>query len=1015
MANISPSPLTPIGFDAPNAGGVNVGGAPGLSQPNTTGLDILNRSGQAFQQALESQSNTYATQAKITSDIAQQQTVSARAVSESSAMVAASRARAFDSTARAVIDLGSNVTEMINRAAKQEADRRAAEQKALIEQNKALAILDLEQAQVDWIEKGQIDKEGTGGYRDAVSSILGKYQLPPDDIASLTQKYFAPAVDYAKKTEENRITAAEKVATQQRRITAAGLQGEISSALGGLAASVGLPAEVVEGHYDKVSTAISSFMEKSEIPMLDRLNAVADAYEVVNKVMDSRNADTSRISQQLTAYKKVAEFASGLQADVLAGTLSINDYNQMVETEALANNLTGFKTPDPLAPTKFLEDIQQTEENIRDLKQKREISQIELIAADNVVIGSLATEFALNPAALAAVESTPQDKLDKNAKTAVKLVKDFNEWRYKGIPSYNQKIANLNTDMYQIKSSFETWVANALSRQSGGGSVTPLQAKALERLRIGGVTPEAMRGGGLTPDQLERVQQAAADVLSAKVQEGEALKQEYAVNQQRFAQVGLFVDVKTLKKAHQQFSASREEYNNRLRKIQEADTPAPGQTPNFKGGHPGKPASWKPLAKQNYGGTTVTMPFPQGTKVPPLFGGQAFGAPRPGRTHAGLDFAVPTGTPILSLVAGEVTESGNAGGYGLGVEVKGDDGFIYYYAHLDKSQVQVGQRVAAGQQIALSGASGVGSGPHLHLEVGAGNKFNVVDPLGHLASRNFGAPTKGTRTAGETSLRPNSSTPLPKGAIPLGKSSYLKDGKIIQVKEGEIRYGVVSYSTAAPLRSSRASNTRAPQPGEGNFGYGVLAKDREFRLALNKTADRLGVPGQWLADIIAHETIGTFSPSIGNGMGYYGLIQFGEDARKDLGVSVDQLKSMTPAQQMKYVEKYVRLQMQYAGVKKITSVEQLAASIFLGHTALRDVWENGDKAQSFKNGDFRSTLTQYLEEMGRFAGRKYNHMGGRRERLRASAIHSAPRTGCTLCNQLSEQTAFVIHEAEPYA
>jgi hypothetical protein len=184
---------------------------------------------------------------------------------------------------------------------------------------------------------------------------------------------------------------------------------------------------------------------------------------------------------------------------------------------------------------------------------------------------------------------------------------------------------------------------------------------------------------------------------------------------------------------------------------------------------------------------------------------------------------------------------------------------------------------------------------------------------------------------------------------------------------------------------------------------------------LNKTASNLGIPGQWLADIIAHETIGTFDPAIGNGMGYYGLIQFGKDARTDLGVSVNQLRSMTAAQQMKYVEKYIRLQMKYAGVKKITSVEQLAAGIFLGHTALRDVWENGDKAQSFSNGDFRSTLTQYLEEMGRFAGRKYNHMGGRRERLRTSAIHSAPRAGCTLCNQLSEQTAFVIHEAEPYA
>lgn len=85
--------------------------------------------------------------------------------------------------------------------------------------------------------------------------------------------------------------------------------------------------------------------------------------------------------------------------------------------------------------------------------------------------------------------------------------------------------------------------------------------------------------------------------------------------------------------------------------------------------------------------------------------------------HHGMDIAAPEGTPISSLGGGEVVFAGRAGGYGLVVDVKGDDGRVIRYAHAHELSVKVGQRVETGHQIGTVGSTGRSTGPHLHLEV----------------------------------------------------------------------------------------------------------------------------------------------------------------------------------------------------------------------------------------------------------------------------------------------------------
>ncbi|MBR1970760.1 MAG: peptidoglycan DD-metalloendopeptidase family protein [Clostridia bacterium] len=104
----------------------------------------------------------------------------------------------------------------------------------------------------------------------------------------------------------------------------------------------------------------------------------------------------------------------------------------------------------------------------------------------------------------------------------------------------------------------------------------------------------------------------------------------------------------------------------------------------------------------------------------PVSGGRIssrFG-PRWGRTHQGLDIAVPTGTSIIAAEGGTVSyASENAGGYGKLVKIKHSNGVETAYAHLSKIIVTKGQVVSAGELIALSGNTGNSTGPHLHFEI----------------------------------------------------------------------------------------------------------------------------------------------------------------------------------------------------------------------------------------------------------------------------------------------------------
>jgi len=85
--------------------------------------------------------------------------------------------------------------------------------------------------------------------------------------------------------------------------------------------------------------------------------------------------------------------------------------------------------------------------------------------------------------------------------------------------------------------------------------------------------------------------------------------------------------------------------------------------------------------------------------------------------HQGVDFAAPTGAPVVAVADGIVKFSGRRRGYGNLVEISHAAGYSTRSGHLSMSGVREGQPIRKGQVIGAAGATGTATGPHVHFEV----------------------------------------------------------------------------------------------------------------------------------------------------------------------------------------------------------------------------------------------------------------------------------------------------------
>lgn len=152
----------------------------------------------------------------------------------------------------------------------------------------------------------------------------------------------------------------------------------------------------------------------------------------------------------------------------------------------------------------------------------------------------------------------------------------------------------------------------------------------------------------------------------------------------------------------------------------------------------------------NMGGSSVPSGYPwTGTAGYPTYPS--------GRKHTGVDFGIPTGTPVGAAISGTVAQVNDSGskGYGRHVIVQGDNGKWFVYGHLSQPKVSKGQHVDAGNLIGLSGNTGNSTGPHLHFEARNNSRYGSdISPYPYITNGLFtpngtasGALVKGNTTS----------------------------------------------------------------------------------------------------------------------------------------------------------------------------------------------------------------------------------------------------------------------------
>lgn len=117
------------------------------------------------------------------------------------------------------------------------------------------------------------------------------------------------------------------------------------------------------------------------------------------------------------------------------------------------------------------------------------------------------------------------------------------------------------------------------------------------------------------------------------------------------------------------------------------------------------------------------------TKYPLTSEFGAIDAVRQGIPHTGIDIGMPVGTTLRSVINGKVRRIfDDTTSLGKGVEILGENGKLYVYAHMDSVDVNVGERITYGEYLGKSGSTGNSTGGHLHFSVQDENN-TYIDPI----------------------------------------------------------------------------------------------------------------------------------------------------------------------------------------------------------------------------------------------------------------------------------------------
>jgi murein DD-endopeptidase MepM/ murein hydrolase activator NlpD len=267
------------------------------------------------------------------------------------------------------------------------------------------------------------------------------------------------------------------------------------------------------------------------------------------------------------------------------------------------------------------------------------------------------------------------------------------------------------------------------------------------------------------------------------------------------------------------------------------DTPPPGTQYTDEGAYETPSSGGSTTTYSSTGGQKLTDPGGKdyGEYTPGVRGSRGsarvHGAGGRTRGHTGEDYAMPTGTPLTMIAPGTVVAAVKGdrynGGYGEFVVVQLDDGRYVKLAHLDSINVKKGDKVGAGtgpngtaKVVGHSGSTGLGSGPHLHLDVAKSYDSNSYMVSGTMDPKSFiggGGLVKGGNVKATGQVTQSASQPQ-QNLMGTSSSSSSSGGGTVSPQT------VFSYIKQKGVPENHALGIVAGIDGESSFQVGVQEK-----------------------------------------------------------------------------------------------------------------------------------------------------------------------------------------------
>lgn len=889
-------------------------------------------------------------------------------------------------------------------------------------------------------------------FENKIHETIGKYQyLSPENAASLFSRGYGALEDYNStqfKKREEYIDETHALLLDQKK-ERLGLQ--VQGILSNIKHSWGDNSDL----WSKFDDTVKGFMQVPENKNLDPKSIAQLQLHALNLLSESTKISSDQRAEVNRRIQGAQDFIDlAAQAQVQYGDrpqLMRVRLNQIAAetgfplTEALA-------VTDPLQAQRIVQEKLQLDQDTRKLVNQQIIDKASQVEVDRATIGYIAANLN-DPVLRQQVEDDPIMSQIPMYKRALAVYNQHEEYRDLE-DATAREVKAITTQQAQWNSSTNSYIMSGGDRQDVLSTIDsfialnahiPEVADTFRQLKQG--MPEAdPNNPEFTPEQKQQAMEAWLEWRKA----GTQVMRDYArAIQDRLRRAAeplhpygiIDYDLRkpeTKERLRGQYELKRQEIQNLVNAMPQGGVPQ-GATPNFNSG---EPVAF--FRTENTLGQQMILPFRAGTQNVWISDGYgAAGSPRHGRNrnHGGIDVAAPSGTPVISPVNGTVVainkDPNNSTNLGKFVDVKDDaTGRIHRFAHGSRINVNMNDKVSRGQEFFYVGNTGRSTGPHLHWEMRtktAGRFENTLDLEAH--ANDFHEPQAVKKPRGDNlGWYENASNPyaterddtsdlelvsIPAHALPLSNGHHVQDGMLFQNNQ-PVKPASEAFTESNPQKMSFARYDKTgfdPQVHNkptNNYGYATLARHPKKAAKINEVATRLGIPGAWLADVIAFES--NFRPSVdngydpdGDGMGYVGLIQFGAAAAKTLGTTPYALSRMSFNEQMEYVYKYLN-QPWFRG--KLNTVAHTLGAVFGGPGLVNKLDNN--PARAFRTGDINISFGNYLKRLGRNVGRQYNIPGltGRKRRS-ATPVHERYHADCPTCNAIANSnTNFYPHEGQ---